>query len=59
VESKPFTGDEAIRYAYFMILITYGTLAAAIVPLVITTTLLWMCVPVTGVVTYVMLYRMA
>ena len=77
VGSKHFTGEGAIRYVYFTILLTHTVLAAAIVPLVVVTlsrglkrqderhraiarwTLpIWMYVSVTGVVVYLMLYRL-
>ncbi len=77
VLSKPFEGQGPIRYVYFAILISHVILAAAIVPLVILTTLrglrsdferhrriakvtfpLWMYVSVTGVIIYLMLYRL-
>jgi putative membrane protein len=35
--SRPFTGQGAIRYVYFAILITHVILAAAILPMAITT----------------------
>jgi uncharacterized membrane protein YozB (DUF420 family) len=72
-----FPGHGPIRAVYFAILITHVILAAAIVPLVIVTTLrglrsdfvrhrriarwtlpLWLYVSVTGVIIYVMLYRL-
>jgi uncharacterized membrane protein YozB (DUF420 family) len=75
--SKPFQGTGPVRAAYFAILITHIVLAAAIVPMVLTTlarairqrfdrhaaiarwTLpIWLYVSVTGVVIYVMLYRL-
>jgi uncharacterized membrane protein YozB (DUF420 family) len=75
--SRPFTGTGPIRLVYFGILITHVVLAAAIVPMVLTTlarafrqrfdrhaaiarrTLpLWLYVSVTGVVIYLMLYRL-
>jgi putative membrane protein len=77
VGSKHFTGQGAIRYVYFAILLTHTVLAAAIVPLVLVTlsrglarrderhraiarwTLpIWMYVSVTGVVVFLMLYRL-
>ena len=77
VGSKHFTGQGAIRYVYFAILLTHTVLAAAIVPLVLVTlsrglkrrderhraiarwTLpIWMYVSITGVIVYVMLYRL-
>jgi putative membrane protein len=77
VGSKHFTGQGAIRYVYFTILLTHTILAAAIVPLVLVTlsrglkrhderhraiarwTLpIWMYVSITGVVVYLMLYRL-
>ncbi len=76
IGSRPFPGIGLIRVVYFVILITHVILAAAIVPLVLMTTIrglrsqfdrhvaiarwtfpLWMYVSVTGVVIYVMLYR--
>ena len=75
--SKPFTGTGPVRAVYFFILVTHIVLAAAIVPMVLTTltralrerfdrhvtiarrTLpLWLYVSVTGVVIYVMLYKL-
>lgn len=75
--SRPFTGQGAIRYVYFAILISHVILAAAILPMAITTLSrglrgqyvehkriarwtfpTWMYVSVTGVIVYVMLYRM-
>ena len=75
--SRPFPGQGAIRYVYFVILITHVVLAAVILPLALTTTArglwsqfdrhvriarwtlpIWLYVSVTGVVIYVMLYRM-
>jgi uncharacterized membrane protein YozB (DUF420 family) len=75
--SRPFPGQGAIRVAYFVILITHVILAAAILPLALTTTArglldqydrhvriarwtlpLWLYVSVTGVVIYLMLYRL-
>ena len=77
VGSVPFSGQGAIRYVYFAILITHVILAALILPLALMTlsralarrfdrhrkiarvTLpLWLYVSVSGVVIYVMLYRM-
>ena len=77
VGSKHFTGQGAIRYVYFTILLTHTVLAAVIVPMVLMTvsrglkrrddrhraiarwTLpIWMYVSVTGVVVYLMLYRL-
>jgi putative membrane protein len=75
--SRPFTGQGAIRFVYFVILITHVVLAAAVVPLALVTlsralsarydrhrriarwTLpVWLYVSVTGVLVYLMLYRM-
>jgi putative membrane protein len=75
--SRPFPGQGAIRYVYFTILITHVVLAAAILPLALTTTArglwsqfdrhvriarwtlpIWLYVSITGVIIYVMLYRM-
>jgi putative membrane protein len=75
--SRPFPGQGAIRVVYFVILITHVVLAAAILPLALTTTArglldqydrhvriarwtlpLWLYVSVTGVVIYLMLYRL-
>ena len=75
--SRPFPGQGAIRVVYFVILITHVILAAAILPLALTTTArglldqydrhvriarwtlpLWLYVSVTGVVIYLMLYRL-
>ena len=77
VGSRPFTGQGAIRYAYFTILISHVILATAILPMAISTLSrglrgryedhrriakrtfpIWMYVSVTGVIVYVMLYRM-
>jgi uncharacterized membrane protein YozB (DUF420 family) len=75
--SRPFAGQGAIRYLYFAILISHVILAAAILPMALTTLSrglrgryadhrriakwtfpTWMYVSVTGVIVYVMLYRM-
>ena len=75
--SRPFPGAGPIRVVYFAILITHVILAAAILPLALTTarrgltaqyarhvriarwTLpIWLYVSVTGVVIYLMLYRL-
>jgi uncharacterized membrane protein YozB (DUF420 family) len=75
--SRPFPGQGVVRAVYFAILITHVILAAAILPLALTTasrgltaqydrhvriarwTLpLWLYVSVTGVVIYLMLYRL-
>jgi putative membrane protein len=75
--SRPFPGRGAIRAVYFAILVTHVILAAAIVPLALTTAArglrnqydrhvriarwtlpLWLYVSVTGVVIYLMLYRL-
>ena len=75
--SRPFPGQGAIRLVYFTILITHVILAAAILPLALTTAArglldqydrhvriarwtlpLWLYVSVTGVVIYLMLYRL-
>jgi putative membrane protein len=77
IGSRPFQGQGAIRVVYFVILITHVILAAAILPLALTTTArglldqydrhvriarwtlpLWLYVSVTGVVIYLMLYRL-
>lgn len=77
VGSRPFPGSGVVRLVYFTILITHVVLAAAIVPLALTTarrglraqyrrhvaiarwTLpIWLYVSVTGVVIYLMLYRL-
>jgi uncharacterized membrane protein YozB (DUF420 family) len=77
VGSVPFRGEGVVRQVYFAILITHIVLAAAILPLALTTlsralserfdrhraiarwTLpIWLYVSVTGVVIYLMLYRM-
>ena len=77
VGSRSFTGSGPIRYAYFAILISHVILAAAILPMAISTLSrglrgryedhrriakrtfpIWMYVSVTGVIVYVMLYRM-
>ena len=77
VGSVRFTKHGPIRAVYFTILLTHTVLAAAIVPLVLTTlsrglkrqdarhraiarwTLpLWLYVSVTGVIVYLMLYRL-
>ena len=74
--SRPFPGRGAIRAVYFTILVTHVILAAAILPLALTTAArglrnqydrhvriarwtlpLWLYVSVTGVVIYLMLYR--
>jgi len=76
VGSRPFPGQGAIRPVYFAILVTHVILAAAIVPLALTTAArgllnqydrhvriarwtlpIWLYVSVTGVVIYLMLYR--
>jgi putative membrane protein len=75
--SRPFTGPGWIRPVYFALLVSHIVLAAAIVPLALTTiyrgltwqlgrhvriarwTLpLWLYVSVTGVVIYLLLYRL-
>ncbi len=75
--SRPFTGQGAIRYVYFAILISHVILAAAILPMAVTTLSrglrgryaehkriarktfpTWLYVSVTGVIVYLMLYRM-
>jgi putative membrane protein len=75
--SRSFTGQGPIRYVYFTILITHVILAAAILPMALSTLSrglrgryvehkriakwtfpTWMYVSVTGVIVYVMLYRM-
>ena len=75
--SRPFTGQGAIRYVYFSILITHVILAAASLPMAVSTLSrglrgryvehkriakwtfpTWMYVSVTGVIVYLMLYRM-
>ena len=75
--SMPFPGQGVVRVVYFAILITHVTLAAAILPLALTTATrgltaqydrhvriarwtlpLWLYVSVTGVVIYLMLYRL-
>ena len=77
IGSRPFPGQGPIRVVYFAILITHVILAAAILPLALTTTArgllnqydrhvriarwtlpVWLYVSVTGVVIYVMLYRL-
>jgi uncharacterized membrane protein YozB (DUF420 family) len=74
---RHFEGSGWIRSAYFAILISHTVLAAAIVPLAVTTVALglssrfprhqriarwtlplWLYVSLTGVVVYVMLYRL-
>jgi putative membrane protein len=74
--SRPFPGSGIARVVYFGILITHVVLAAAILPLALTTAArglraqydrhvriarwtlpIWVYVSVTGVVIYVMLYR--
>ena len=76
--SRPFTGQGPVRILYFTILITHVVLAAAILPLALTTTArglwnqydrhvriarwtlpIWLYVSVTGVVIYLMLYRLS
>ena len=75
---RHFTGSGWIRTAYFAILISHTVLAAAIVPLAVTTVTLglssrfpahqrvarwtlplWLYVSLTGVVVYVLLYRLS
>ena len=75
--SRPFPGQGVIRVVYFAILITHVILAAAILPLALTTAArgltaqydrhvriarwtlpIWLYVSVTGVVIYLMLYRL-
>ena len=75
--SRPFAGQGPIRYVYFSILLSHVILAAAILPLAISTLSrglrgryaehkriakwtfpTWMYVSVTGVIVYLMLYRM-
>jgi len=75
--SRPFPGQGAIRAVYFSILVTHVILAAAILPLALTTAArgllnqydrhvriarwtlpIWLYVSVTGVVIYLMLYRL-
>jgi putative membrane protein len=75
--SRPFPGQGVVRVVYFTILITHVTLAAAVLPLALTTAArgltaqydrhvriarwtlpVWMYVSVTGVVIYLMLYRL-
>ena len=75
--SKPYPGGGALRLVYFAILITHVVLAAAVLPLAITTLVralagkyqahvriarwtlpIWLYVSVTGVVVYLMLYRL-
>lgn len=75
--SRPFTGQGAIRWVYFPILVSHIVLAAAMVPFVLTTAYralsgdflrhvrvarlalpLWLYVSVTGVVVYLLLYRL-
>jgi uncharacterized membrane protein YozB (DUF420 family) len=75
--SRPFEGQGPIRLVYFAILITHVILAAAILPLALTTAArgvlgqydrhvriarwtlpIWLYVSVTGVVIYLMLYRL-
>jgi uncharacterized membrane protein YozB (DUF420 family) len=77
IGSRPFTGQGAIRYVYFAILITHVVLAAAVLPMALVTLThalrerfdrhrriarwtwpIWMYVSVTGVIVYLMLYRM-
>jgi uncharacterized membrane protein YozB (DUF420 family) len=75
--SRPFTGQGPVRALYFAILISHVVLAAAILPMAISTLWrglrgryadhkriakwtfpTWMYVSITGVIVYVMLYRM-
>ena len=75
--SRPFAGHGAIRFVYFAILISHILLAAAVLPMAISTLSrglrgryaehkriakwtfpTWMYVSVTGVVVYLMLYRL-
>ncbi len=77
VGSKPFPGQGWIRPVYFAILISHTALAAAVVPLALTTLVrglraqfpkhrqiarwtlpIWLYVSVTGVVIYLLLYRL-
>ena len=77
VGSRPFAGQGSIRIVYFAILISHVILAAAILPMAISTLSrglrgryadhkriakwtfpTWMYVSVTGVIVYLMLYRM-
>ncbi len=77
VGSKPFPGQGWIRPVYFAILISHTVLAAAVVPLALTTLIrglrgqfpkhrqiarwtlpIWLYVSVTGVVIYLLLYRL-
>jgi uncharacterized membrane protein YozB (DUF420 family) len=75
--SRPFTGQGPVRALYFAILISHVVLAAAILPMAISTLSrglrgryadhkriakwtfpTWMYVSITGVIVYLMLYRM-
>jgi uncharacterized membrane protein YozB (DUF420 family) len=75
--SRPFTGQGPIRHVYFAILISHVILAAAILPMAISTLSrglrgryaehkriakwtfpTWMYVSITGVLVYLMLYRL-
>ena len=75
--SRPFPGQGAARVVYFAILIPHVVLAAAVLPLALTTTArglrsqfdrhvriaqwtlpIWLYVSVTGVIIYLMLYRL-
>jgi putative membrane protein len=75
--SRPYAGTGWLRGVYFVILISHVVLAAAVVPLAVTTLVrglasrfeahvriarwtlpIWLYVSVTGVVVYVMLYRL-
>jgi uncharacterized membrane protein YozB (DUF420 family) len=77
IGSRPFTGQGPLRIVYFAVLISHVILAAAILPMAISTLSkglrgkypehkriakwtfpTWMYVSVTGVIVYVMLYRM-
>ena len=75
--AKPYPGTGAMRPVYFAILMTHVVLAAAVLPLAITTLVralagkyeahvriarwtlpTWLYVSVTGVIVYLMLYRL-
>jgi uncharacterized membrane protein YozB (DUF420 family) len=77
IGSKPFPGQGWIRPVYFAILISHTVLAAAVVPLALTTLVrglraqfpkhrriarwtlpIWLYVSITGVVIYLLLYRL-
>ena len=75
--SRPFTGQGAIRWVYFPILVSHIVLAAGMVPFILTALYralsadfvrhariarialpVWLYVSVTGVLVYLLLYRL-